>query len=308
MKTIGIIFGMENTFPGGVVDRINGMRLDGITAEFVKTGGVFDLRPVRYDVIIDRISHDIPFYRSFLKHAALQGCCVINDPFWWSADDKFIDILLASRAGVSVPRTVILPSREHPPNTTSASMRNLEYPLNWDEIFAYVGFPLFMKPHDGGGWRDVYKIHTPEELFYHYNQSGAQCMMLQEAIEYEAYYRCYCVGKREVRIMPYAPHHPMHLRYMVEYHNQPAALFERMRRDTIAVNAALGYDLNTVEFAVRNGVPYAIDYMNPAPDCDLYSVGQDNFDWIVDAVARLAVDCLLHERKNAVYTEKAPGS
>ena len=299
MKTIGILFGMENTFPGALVDRINGMSIVDVQAEFVKIGGVFDMRSSAYDVIIDRISHDIPFYRSFLKNAALHGAYIINNPFWWSADDKFIDIIIAQRAGLAVPRTVIVPTKDHPPNTTSASMRNLMFPLNWDEIFGYVGFPFFMKPHDGGGWRHVYKIHTPEEFFFYYNQSGDICMMLQESIEYESYYRCYGVGRRDVRIMAYAPHHPMHLRYVVDYPNQPPELFERMHRDVLAINTALGYDLNTVEFAVRGGIPYAIDYMNPAPDCDYNSVMPGNFEWVVDAVARFAVDCAREGRRNS---------
>ena len=268
MKSIGIIFGMENTFPAAVVDRINGMFPGDVRAEFVKLGGVFDIRASGYDVLIDRISHDIPFYRSYLKNAALQGTYVINNPFWWSADDKFVEVQIARRAGLAVPRTGIIPTKEHPPNTTTASMRNLEYPLNWEEIFSYIGFPLFMKPHDGGGWKHVYKIHTPEEFFFFYNQSGSICMMLQEAIEYDSYYRCYCVGRRDVHIMPYAPHHPMHLRYVIDYPSRPLELLERIERDVLSINRALGYDMNTVEFAVRDGVPYAIDYMNPAPDCD----------------------------------------
>ena len=291
MKSIGIIFGMENSFPVALVERINAMGAGNVHAEFASIGGVIDLLPTGYDVLIDRISHDIPFYRSYLKNAALHGAYVINNPFWWSADDKFIDIAIAKRAGLAVPRSVIVPTKDHPANTTANSMRNLAFPLDWDELFAYVGFPFFMKPHDGGGWRNVYKIHSVEEFFYHYNQSGTICMMLQENIQYSSYYRCYGVGRREVRLMQYAPHHPPHLRYVVDYPRQDPSLLARMERDVLAINTALGYDLNTVEFAVRDGIPYAIDYMNPAPDCDYNSVTPANFEWVVDAMARFAVDC-----------------
>ncbi len=119
----------------------------------------------QYAVIVDRISHDIPFYRAYLKHAALNGTVIINNPFWWSADDKFFNYALAAKLDVAVPPTVILPHKKHPEGTTDRSMRNLEYPLNWESVFAYVGEHGFMKPVDGGGWRDVYHIHNRLEFF-----------------------------------------------------------------------------------------------------------------------------------------------
>ena len=135
MKKIGILFGMENTFPPALVEKINSMRVDGVKAEFVKLGGVKMADPSGYRVIIDRISQDIPFYRAYLKNAALNGTIVINNPFWWTADDKFFNYALATKLGVAIPPTVILPHNKHPEGTTDQSMRNLMFPLNWDEIF-----------------------------------------------------------------------------------------------------------------------------------------------------------------------------
>src|ERR1700739_4094841 len=100
---IGIIFGMENTFPPALVEKINSMHVDGVRAEFVNVGGVKMAEPSGYRVIIYRISHDIPFYRAYLKNAALSGTLVINNPFWWSADDKFFNYALAEKLGVGVP-------------------------------------------------------------------------------------------------------------------------------------------------------------------------------------------------------------
>src|SRR2546425_13345651 len=187
-KKIGIIFGMENTFPPALVERINSMKVDDVTAEFVKLGGVKMAAPSGYRVIIDRISQDIPFYRAFLKNAALTGTIVINNPFWWTADDKFFNYALASKLGVAIPPTVLLPHNQHPPDTTDRSMRNLIYPLNWEEVFSYVGFPAFLKPYSGGGWKHVYKVHSPEEFFHYYNQTGDLCMTLQHGVEFEEYY------------------------------------------------------------------------------------------------------------------------
>ena len=289
MKKIGVLFGMENTFPGALVERINSMNLDGICAEFVQVGGVHLDKPPAYSVIVDRISHDIPFYRAFLKHAVLNGTHVINNPFWWSADDKFFNYSLAAKLGVAVPPTVVLPHKHYPEGTTDRSMRNLEYPLDWDAIFEYVGFPAFLKPVDGGGWRDVHHVHNREDFFRAYDQSRDLCMTLQGAVKFNEYFRCYVVGQEKVRIMPYDPRRPHHERYLLNPPNYDKKLLKRVEKDALILCRALGYDLNTVEFAVEDGVPYAIDFMNPAPDADLHSVGKESFDWIVEEVSDLAV-------------------
>src|SRR3984885_8347343 len=165
MKKIGVLFGSENSFPGALVELINARNPAGIQAEFVVTGAVHVDRTPKYAVIIDRISHDIPFYRAMLKHAALNGTTVINNPFWGAADDKFFNYSLARRLGVAVPPTVILPHKEHPNETSDRSMRNLGFPLDWESVFAAVGEDGFLKPIDGGGWRDVQHVRNREEFF-----------------------------------------------------------------------------------------------------------------------------------------------
>jgi hypothetical protein len=289
VKRIGVLFGMENTFPGALVEKINARNIDGIRAEFVETGAVRLDRPPAYAVIVDRISHDIPFYRAYLKHAVLHGATVINNPFWWSADDKFFNYSLAAKLGVAAPPTVILPHKHYPPGTTERSMRNLQFPLDWDGVFEYVGFPSFLKPVNGGGWRDVYHVHNREEFFHAYDQSRDLCMMLQRAVNFKEYFRCYVVGQEKVHIMHYDPRKPHADRYVLSPPPTDKKLLKRVEQDALTLCRALGYDLNTVEFAVEDGIPYAIDFMNPAPDADLHSVGQANFDWIVNAVADLAV-------------------
>jgi glutathione synthase/RimK-type ligase-like ATP-grasp enzyme len=298
MKKIGIIFGMENTFPGAVVAKINDMKVKDVTAEFIKIGGVKMADPSGYRVIIDRISHDIPFYRAYVKNAVLNGTIVINNPFWWGTDDKFFNYSLATKLGVAIPPTVVLPHKNYPPGTTEMSMRNLLYPLNWEEIFGYVGFPAFLKPYSGGGWKHVYKVHSPEEFFYYYDQTGDLCMTLQRGVNFREYFRCYVVGQDNVRVMQYDPREPFENRYVKNPKAVDAKLHDRIVRDSQTLCRALGYDLNTVEFACENGIPYAIDFMNPAPDADYYSVGPENFEWIVNAVAEFAV-------KKALSSEQA---
>src|SRR5882724_309405 len=277
MKKIGVLFGMENTFPGALVEKINSMELEGIRAEFVHISTVKMAEPSGYAVIVDRISHDVPFYRAYLKNAALCGTQIINNPFWWSADDKFFNYALAEKLGVAVPRTSLLPHKKMPPETNERSFRNQEFPFNWDAVFEYVGFPAFLKPHDGGGWRDVFHVHSPEEFFHAYDQTRDLCMTLQAAVNFKEYFRCYVVGQKEVRIMPYDPRRPHEHRYVLDAVEYSPKLLKRVEKDALTLCKALGYDLNTVEFACENGVPYAIDFMNPAPDADLHSVGRASF-------------------------------
>jgi len=302
VKKIGVIFGMETTFPPALVDKINSMGEDGIAAELATVGEVRMAEPSPYAVIVDRISHDIPFYRGYMKNAALSGAIVINNPFWWSADDKFFNYALGQKLGVAIPPTVLLPHKQHPPGTTDQSMRNLQFPMPWDSIFEYVGFPAFLKPFDGGGWKDVYKVNSPEEFFNAYDQTRDLCMTLQRGVNFKEYFRCYVVGQEKVHIMQYDPARPFHERYVKDPPPVDPKLIERVERDCITLCRALGYDLNTVEFACENGVPYAIDYMNPAPDADVNSVGAENFNWIVNAVAELAVrKAKQHTGKPAEY-------
>lgn len=289
MKKIGILFGQERSFPQALIDHINAKKVDGIVAEAVSIAKVVQAAPAGYAVIIDRISQDVPFYRAFLKNAAISGTAVINNPFWWSADEKFFNNALAEQVGVPVPKTVLLPSKDHPVDTSADSFSNLAFPLDWEGIFEYVGFPAFMKPFAGGGWKNVYKLDSAEEFFRNYNETGQLVMMLQEAIDFESYFRCYCIGGKHVRIMHYEPRNPHHLRYAAQ-HEVSKEMHKLLEEYVLRLNQALGYDFNTVELAIRDGVPYAIDFCNPAPDADLHSVGQENFEWVVENAANYAIE------------------
>lgn len=293
MIKIGILFGREDTFPWAFIDRVNEKSDGKIIAEPVIIDKLEQGIDYGYAVIIDRISQDVPFYRAYLKNAALCGTAVINNPFWWSADEKFFNNALATKIGVPVPKTVLLPSYERPDDTSEKSFRNLKFPLDWEYIFNYIGFPAYMKPHSGGGWKSVYRVESPEDMFQKLAETGQLVMMLQEEIVFDDYYRVYCLGRKYVHIMPYEPRNPHHLRYATQPKTSGVAykkLMQTIKEYTIKLNTALGYDFNTVEFAVRDGVPYAIDFCNPAPDADVHSVGQENFDWIVENAAKFAIE------------------
>jgi hypothetical protein len=287
-KKIGLLFGMEDTFPWALIRAIEekgGGEVAGVPVElsFIADRMTFD-----YALILDRISHEVPFYRTFLKTAVARGVEVVNNPFWWSADDKYFGNIVAESVGVATPRTVLLPHKHRPPNTEATSFRNLRL-VDWDAVFGYLGFPIFLKPAYGGGWKDVYKCDDPSEFFAAYDRTRDLTMMAQEAIDFSEYYRCYVLGRERVHLMRYDPKRPHHERYVLDAPPIEPSFEERLRRDALALSEALGYDMNTVELAVRDGTPYAIDFTNPAPDADLNSVGQANFAWVVENMADVLI-------------------
>ncbi|MEO8147396.1 MAG: hypothetical protein ABI723_07155 [Bacteroidia bacterium] len=290
MKKIGILFGQENTFPQAFVDAVNSRGEKDIVAEFVKIEKLSQASDSGYAVIIDRISQDIPFYKAYLKNAALMGTTVINNPFWWSADEKFFNNCLAVNLGVPVPKTYLIPSNERPDDTNENSFRNIAMPLDWETMFAEIGFPAYMKPHSGGGWKSVYKVNDANDFFEKHKETKQLVMLLQEEIIFTEYFRCYCIGGKHVRIMQYEPRNPHHLRYVIDGPPVSEKLLKTVEEYTLTLCRALGYDFNTVEFAVRDGIPYAIDFCNPAPDADVNSVGQENFDWVVKTAADFAIE------------------
>ncbi len=298
MKKIGILFGKERSFPEAFIERVNSKNIEGILAEQVYIDKVVQGSSSGYAVIIDRISQDVPFYRAFLKNAALCGTAVINNPFWWSADEKFFNNCLATKIEVPVPKTVILPSRDMPVDTTSDSFSNLAYPLDWSAIFDYIGFPAYMKPFAGGGWKSVYKLTDVDDFFDKHSETGELVMMLQEEIMFEEYYRCYCIGGKHVRIMSYEPRNVHAERYVANF-NPSEEKIKMMTEIVLRINHYLGYDFNTVELALRDGVPYAIDFCNPAPDAERTSVGEENFEWVVETAANYAIEKALAQVEGA---------
>ncbi|MFL6257165.1 MAG: RimK family alpha-L-glutamate ligase [Pyrinomonadaceae bacterium] len=303
MKKVGLLVGRERTFPVSIIDSINERGGGEVVAEFVKVGGVRHDAAVGYDLIIDRISHEVPFYRAFLKRAALEGTIVINNPFWWSADDKFFNFSLGTKLGVAIPRTVLLPQKNYIAGITSESLRNLEYPLDWQDIADYVGFPAYLKPFDGGGWKNVSKVNSLEELWEVYDTTDTLCMTLQANVDWDHFVRCYCIGQEDVLIMPYDPRKA----YLSgeQYVHDPgyltAEVAARVAQDVLTLNRALGYDINTVEFAIKDGIPYAIDFMNPAPDAELASVGEFYHHWLTKAVTDLVFRRLAEPRTENRY-------
>ena len=286
VKKIGLIVGREWSFPPAFIEEVN-KRDAGVVAEYVKMGGTRMNEPCEYAVLIDRISHEIPYYRAYLKNAMLQGAYCINNPFWWSADDKFFGASVITKMGIASPKTIVLPMKSYPEGVVSESLRNLVYPMDWDAIVGYVGLPAILKDAWGGGWKNVYKVNSVDELIRAYDETGTLCMILQEFIDFDQFVRCICVG--QTNIMP-IKYDPKNRRYIVEHDHLSPELGDRIVRDAQAINRVMGYDMNSIEFAVKDGVPYAIDFMNPAPDMDINSVTPHYFEWAVQHMADFAIE------------------
>ena len=291
---IGLLCGREYAFPPAFIERVNQLGAPhGITAEFVKLTGTKMGEPSGYRVIVDRISHEVEYYRAFLKHAVLTGTYVINNPFWWTADDKFFNYAVAQKVGVAVPKTIVLPQKSYPADIdlTAESLHNLGYPIDWDALLDYVGRPAILKPFSGGGWKHVYKVNNREELIAAYDVTGPYCMTLQQFIHFDQYVRCFTFGKTDITPVRYDPHER---RYLVEHEYLTAELGARIVKDAQTLNLALGYEMNTIEFAVEDGVPYAIDFLNPAPDFERDRITPHYFDLVVEKMATMVVDRALN--------------
>jgi hypothetical protein len=303
MKRVGILVGREKTFPEALIKNINERSKGEVVADYIKLSGVRHDAPPKYDLVVDRISHEVPFYRATLKRMALEGTIIVNNPFWWSADDKFFNYSLATKLGVAVPKTVLLPQKDYMEGITGESLRNLEFPLDWQGIVDYVGMPAIMKPFDGGGWKNVSRVNSLDELIAEYDTTGTLCMTLQEFINFDQFVRCYCIGQQEVMIMPYDPRKPYLSgeQYLYQPDYLSAKLNERVTKDVRTLCTALGYDINTVEFAIKDEVPYAIDFMNPAPDAELASVGEFYHNWVTEAVTNLVFKRLSEARERPRY-------
>jgi hypothetical protein len=285
-RRVGLIVGREWSFPPAFIEEV-ARRDAGVVAEYAKLHAPRMDDPPAYDVLIDRISHEVPFYRTYLKHAVLQGATVVNNPFMWSADDKFFGATLATKLGVASPKTVALPNKSYVPGIVpSESLRNLEFPLDWEGLVRHVGMPCILKDAHGGGWKEVYVCRSLEELLHHYDNSGLLTMVVQEFIQWDKFVRCLCLGQEEVLVMPYDPRER---KYLVQPGYLSPELEARIVQDARTLVQALGYDMNSIEFAIRDGVPYAIDFMNPAPDMDIYSLTPTYFEWTVKTMADMAV-------------------
>ncbi len=292
VRRAGILVGRERSFPDALIAEV-ARREAGVTLDYAEVYAARADEPPHYDVLIDRISHEVPCYQPWLKLLSLHGARIINNPFWRIADDKFFDSALAHLLGVKVPKTVLLPSKSYGDDINGQSLeKNLKL-VDWDGVGRDLGFPIYLKPHWGGGWRDVTRCASMQELHAAYDKSGRLTMIAQEEIRWTRYVRCVVIGQKDVLPALWDPRLSHFERYGKAHETMPALTPEleaRAIKDALTLTRALGYDMNTVELAITEaGEPYAIDFMNSAPDLDVSSLGASHFAWVVEKMADLVV-------------------
>lgn len=284
-KRIGILVGREWDWPEAFTMAING-RQTGIVAELVKLGGTFMDAHIAYDLIVDRMSHEIPYYRAFLQYAAVKGCYIINNPFTWSADNRFFATVMAHRLGLRTPKTAVLPNKEIERDVVPESFRNLAYPMDWQGIIDYVGVPAIFKDVRSGGRRQVYRVHAVDELIQRFDESGTQTMVLQELIESDTHIHGFVIGQKDVLLLQY-DHANDH--YFPDILSSKTARNQFLTTASLQLTTAFGYDINMVEFVIKGDQPYVINSTNPAPVIDKSLMTIEQFEWLVKQTVELAI-------------------
>lgn len=291
-KKIGLLIGREWSWPSAFITEVN-KRQAGVTAEFVKLGGTFLDREVDYQVIIDRMSHEIPYYRVFLKFAALHGTYIINNPFTWAADDKFFGAALARRLGLKTPRTVALPNKRVETQVVPESFRNLEYPMNWQGIIDYLGVPAILKDAHTGGRRISHRVFDVDDLIQKYDESDTLTMLVQQIIESDEHVHCFVIGQEYCRAIRYSVQDGV---YLADDGPLSEDLRQKMEKDALRVSRAYGYDMNMVECVVKGDETYVINPTNPAPDMDINLLKPNHFSWCVSKMADFAIRMALEPK------------
>ena len=286
MKIIGLLFGIEQSFSPAVIENINSRNFPDVNAELIKVGATRIDDLINYEVIFDRVSNEVPFYKSVLKFAALNGVKVINPPFWDCFDDKFFLLSLITSLGINVPKTVVLPCKEHPPGTNSETMRNMEFPIDWDKVFYYIGFPAYIKPNYQNSFQSKFKVYNSQEFFSAYDLTGNKHMLLQESIEYDEYYRCFVIGGK-ARVMFYNPDKPLNQRYISGEWKINSETENKISETAVKVTNALNLDVNVVDFAVREAEVFAVELFNPMTNAEKDILHEKNFNWVVENTAEL---------------------
>ena len=257
----------------------------------------FSLRDrARQDLVIDRLAYWYYHPREWLKKAALMdGVYVLNSPFTFQSMEKHAAYCAMIRLGLKVPETVLVPYK-NPLDNARYAYTSAQYnrPFDLDAIAGRIGYPLFMKPFDGGGWRGVSRISNPAELHAAYDASGQMLMHLQKAVDYDVFARSLSIGA-ETMVMKFQPDQPMHYRYAVEHNFLSPQVGDEVVTISRLVNAFFRWEFNSCETLVFGDEVYPIDYANACPDVALTSLHY-YFPWAIKALVKWCVFTLVTNR------------
>ncbi len=252
--------------------------------------------PVRPGLVIDRLAYWYYHPREWLKKAALMdGTYLLNSPFTFQSMEKHSAYCAMVRLGLKIPRTVLVPYKNPVDNTRwayTAAQYNQAFDL--DTIAADLGYPLYMKPFDGGGWRGVSRINNQDDLHKAYDESGEMLMHLQATVDYEKFARALSIGP-ETMVMDFRPEEPMHNRYAVSHDFLSAKAGSECAAISKIINAFFGWEFNSAEMLVAGDEVYPIDYANACPDVAVTSLHY-YFPWAITALVRWSTYCLVTGR------------
>ena len=259
----------------------------------------YDLQqPCRYDVVLDRLTHWYHTSREWIKKAVLlDDLYVLNNPWSLQSMEKQTSYCAMMRLGLPVPRTWMVPPKAYEQHDDLApTLERYAKLFDLEEIGEDLGYPLFMKPYDGGAWVGVNKIDDAEQLRDAYEKSGTRVMHLQEAVkDYDLFLRCLGVGP-QVNVIPYDPTAPLHDRYKVDFDVVDSKEHQTLRNMTLTINTFFGWDFNSCEALRKDGVFYPIDFANACPDSQVTSLHY-HFPWLIKAHVRWSVFCAVTGRK-----------
>jgi hypothetical protein len=259
----------------------------------------FELRrPVPYDVVLDRVTHWYTTSREWIKKAILyDDLYVLNNPWTIQSMEKATTYTAMMRLGLPVPETWIVPPKEYEPREDLAStLERYAELFDLDEVGGKLGYPLFMKPYDGGAWVGVDRIDNAEQLNAAYEKSGKRLMHLQKAVSpFDLFVRAVGIGP-QVRCVRYEPSAPLHKRYEIAFSFLSAEEASVLRDMTLTINSFFGWDFNSCEALRQDGVFYPIDFANACPDSQVTSLHY-HFPWLVKAQVRWSLFCAATGRK-----------
>jgi hypothetical protein len=296
---IGLLLGAEEDWPQAfeaILRRVGPLEVGGRTHTFTSerlTIEPFDLSdPVRSELVIDRLAYWYYHPREWLKKASLvNDTYLLNSPFTFQSMEKHSAYCAMIRLGLKVPKTVLVPYK-HPVDNVRWAYTSTKYnePFDLDALAEEVGYPLYMKPFDGGGWRGVSRVDDSDDLHRAYDTSGEMLMHLQATVDYDTFARALSIGP-ETMVMDFRPDQPMHQRYAVSHDFlSPGAGHEAMAISRI-VNAFFRWEFNSCEMLVAGDEVYPIDYANACPDVAVTSLHY-YFPWAITALVRWSVFCL----------------
>jgi hypothetical protein len=311
---VGLLLGAEDDWPRAfeaIASRIGAFEYGG-TRHVLDTERVhiapFNLRDrARHDVVIDRLAYWYYHPREWLKKVALMDdVYLLNSPFTFQSMEKHAAYCALIRLGMNVPDTVLVPHKNPVDNVRWAyTARNYNDPFNLAEIAREMGYPLFMKPFDGGGWRGVSRIKDERDLLSAYDDSGEMLMHLQKAVEpFDVFARALTIGP-ETMVMSFRPDEPMHNRYAVEHDFLSAGVGQEAVTIAQTVNAFFRWEFNSCEMLIQGDSVLPIDYANACPDVAVTSLHY-YFPWAMKALVRWTAFCAATDRRAKLHVDPDP--